>query len=217
MQPALNDVCGRLRGSPMERTTDEKQLATRQTQLAELLDEAVEHHNHVEAARAAVANAQQLALFHAWQAGIRLNKMKALVPHGSWQDWLEVNFCNARGISYQTAVLYMKIDKENAELRDVEANLQRVRDLKFDTIRKYAYGFIPEKSKPNEEWDIKFRRPFSFGNIVNEYNRVKYRHISGLQAVDFEEIREETVDLYQFLRWLHGSDPHNPWDARQRR
>jgi hypothetical protein len=67
----------------MERTTDEKQLATRQTQLAELLDEAVEHHNHVEAARAAVANAQQLALFHAWQAGIRLNKMKALVPHGS--------------------------------------------------------------------------------------------------------------------------------------
>ena len=134
----------------MQENVNEKALAIRKTELTNLLTEAVEHHHHAEAARAAVANAQQLALFHAWQAGIRLNKMKALVGHGSWRDWLEGNFCNPRGISYQTAALYMKIDKENAELRNLDANIQRVRDLKFDTIGKYAYRFIPEKAQPNE-------------------------------------------------------------------
>ena len=197
----------------MQKNIDEKSLAVRKTELENLLTEAVEHHNHVEAARAAVANAQQLALFHAWQAGIRLNKMKALIGHGSWRDWLDANFCNPRGISYQTAVLYMKIDKENAELRNVDANIQRVRDLKFDTIRKYAYRFIPRKAQPNKEGDIKFPRFVSFLNITNEYNRLKYRHVNGLEGVDFQLAKKDTVELYQFLRWLHGDTSRNPWEA----
>jgi hypothetical protein len=201
----------------MEKNSGERSLAARKTELIDLLNEAVEHHNHVEAARAAVANAQQLALFHAWQAGIRLNKMKALIGHGSWRRWLEGNFCNARGISYQTAVLYMKIDKDNAELRNVDANIQRVRDLKFDTIRKYAYRFIPEKVQPDRPGNIKFPRLVSFTNITNEYNRLKYRHVSGLQGVDFGMAKDETAELYQFLRWLHGDDSRNPWEASHSR
>src|SRR5215469_3144074 len=201
----------------MQENSDEKSLAIRKDELTNLLNEAAEHHNHVEAARAAVANAQQLALFHAWQAGIRLNRMKALVGHGNWKDWLESEFCNPRGISYQTAVLYMKIDKENAELRDADANIQRVRDLKFDTIRKYAYGFIPEKEQIIHEGNIKFPRLVSFLNIVNEYNRLKNRHVDGLEGVDFQEAKEETVELYQFLRWLHGDDSHNPWGTSRSR
>lgn len=201
----------------MQKNIDEKSLAVRKTELIDLLNEAVEHHNHVEAARAAVANAQQLALFHAWQAGIRLNKMKTLIGHGGWRDWLEGNFCKPRGISYQTAVLYMKIDKENAELRNVDANIQRVRDLKFDTIRKYAYALIPEKAQPSNEENIKFPRFVSFLNIVNEYKRLKFRHISGLERVDFDEAKGETMELYQFLRWLHNDTSHNPWgDSRSR-
>jgi hypothetical protein len=38
----------------------------------------------------------------------------------------------------------------------------------------------------------------------DEYARLKQRHVEGLQAVDFEEAREETGELYCFLRWLHG-------------
>jgi hypothetical protein len=201
----------------MQENTEEKSLAIRKTELENLVTEAVEHHNHVEAARAAVANAQQLALFHAWQAGIRLNKMKALIGHGSWRDWLAGNFCSPRAISYQTAVLYMKIDKENAELRNVDANIQRVRDLKFDTIRKYAYRFIPEKAQPNREGNIKFPRLVHFLNIVNEYHRLKYRHVNGLQGVNFEEAKRQTVELYQFLRWLHGDDSRNPWETSRSR
>jgi hypothetical protein len=201
----------------MQENTEEKSLAIRKTELENLVTEAVEHHNHVEAARAAVANAQQLALFHAWQAGIRLNKMKALIGHGSWRDWLAGNFCSPRAISYQTAVLYMKIDKENAELRNVDANIQRVRDLKFDTIRKYAYRFIPEKAQPNRKGNIKFPRLVHFLNIVNEYHRLKYRHVNGLEGVNFQEVKQQTVELYQFLRWLHGDDSRNPWETSRSR
>ena len=201
----------------MQENVNEKPLAVRRTELKNLLNEAVEHHNRVEAARAAVANAQQLALFHAWQAGIRLNNMKRLVGHGNWQNWCETNFCHPRGISYQTAVLYMEIDKENAELRNVDANIQCVRDLKFDTIRKYAYGFIPEKAQPNKEGAIKFPRLVSVGNIVNEYNRLKYRHVNGLEGIDFQLAKKDTVELYQFLRWLHGDTSRNPWEAEHPR
>ena len=201
----------------MQKSTGEKELAVRRDEVTDLLKEAIEHHDHAEAARAAVTNAQQLALFHAWQAGIRLNKMKALIGYGSWRDWLEANFCNPRGVSYQTAVLYMKIDKANPELRNVDANIQRVRDLKFDSIRKYAYGFIPEKVYPQHEGNVKFPRLISFLNIANEYNRLKYRYTSGLEHLDLEEAREETGELYQFLRWLHGEDSHNPWKARPAR
>ena len=102
----------------MQKDTKEKSLAVRKADLENLLTEAVEHHNYVETARSAVANAQQLALFHAWQAGIRLNEMKKLVGHGNWQSWFEINFCKPFGVSDRTARLYMKIDTDNAHLRN---------------------------------------------------------------------------------------------------
>jgi hypothetical protein len=186
-----------------------KELAIRD-ELRALVKETGDHHKHCEAARAAVANAQQLAMFHAWQAGIRLNRMKALIGHGNWQEWVAAN---VRGISERTVRLYCKIDNDNPELRDVKPNRQRVADLKFDTIRKYAIGFVPEKEQPQHAGNAKFPRLVSFLNIANEYARLKQRHIDGLQRIDFDEAREETIELYQFLRWLHGDARANPWKS----
>jgi hypothetical protein len=116
----------------------------------------------------------------------------------------------------------MKIDSDNADLREEaktqrvaprEADFQLLTKLKFDTIRKYAFSFIPEKHDPYKGKDIKFDRLCSFLSIVNEYNRLKYRHVCGLQAVDFAETREEAVELYQFLQWLYGDSASNPWDS----
>lgn len=184
-----------------------KELAIRD-ELRNLLKETIDHHRLCDAARAAVENAQQLAMFHAWQAGIRLNKIKALVGRGNWLPWVAAN---VRGISERTVEIYLKIDNDNPELRNVKPNPQRVADLKFDTIRKYAIGFVPEKEQPDHEGNIKFRRLVSFLNIVNEYALLRQRHVDGLQLVDFKEAREETADLYQFLRWLHGAARANPW------
>ncbi len=189
-----------------------KELAIRKNEMAGLLKETLEHHKLCEAARGDAEEKKKSAMFHAWQAGIRLNKMKSLVGHGNWQDWLEENFCKPRGVEYRTAALYMKIDNDNLELRDVKKpNVQRVADLKFDTIRKYAIGFVPEKDQPIHKGNIKFSRSINFDNVTNEFDRIEYRHVSGLQLVDFVEVKEGTIRLYNFLKWIHGDADENPW------
>src|SRR5437762_3342197 len=80
-------------------------------------------------------SAQEVVLFQAWQAEIQLNKLKALIGHGNWHDWVEANFCKPRGVEYRAAVLYLKIDKANPQLRDVKKpNVRHVAHLQFDTI-----------------------------------------------------------------------------------
>ena len=201
----------------MQKSADTKMI---RGELADLLREAFKHHEHCEAARSSVMNAQQVALWHGWQAGIRLNRMKEILGAGDWLDWLDLNFCRPRKVSQRTAYIYMKIDSDNAALRDKvklkrvangKPDFQLLRRLKHDTVRKYAIQFVPEKHQPRHDGNEKFPRLVSFINIANEYNRLRYRHTSGLQAVDFDKARHETVELFEFLRWLHGETEANPW------
>jgi Protein of unknown function (DUF3102) len=203
-------------------STQRQATLQKKSQIKDLLKEAIDHHGHCEAARASALSTQRLALWHAWQVGIRLNKMKSLIRRGDWLDWLDLHFCKPLKVSVRTAQVYMKIDTDNIDLRDdaktqrvapIEADFQLLMKLKADTIRKYAFGFIPKKDEPNKHLNIRLPRPYSFDNIINEYNRVRNRHVSGLQVVDFEEIREDTAEFYQFMQWLHGDSPNNPWDS----
>src|SRR5437667_4088564 len=191
----------------MQKSTG-KELAVRKNEWAGLLKETLEHHRECEAARGAVTKSQDLSMFHAWQAGIRLNKIKAIVGRGNWQTWIEENF----SASIDTAQIYMRIDNQNPEQREIKnPKTEHVRFLEFDTIRKYAIGFAPEKDQPVHKGNAKFGRSVSFLNITNEFDRLEYRHTSGLQMVDFEEAREETKRLYLWLRWSHGDSEENPW------
>lgn len=207
----------------MQTTPTKKQtILQKKSEITDLLNGAIEHHGHCETARASVLERQRLALWHAWQVGLRLNSIKALIPRGDWGDWLELNFCNPSKISVRTAQVYMKIDTDNANLRaeaktqrvaPIETDFQLLRKLKFDTIRKYAFGFVPEKDRPNNQRDVRLERLASLGQVLNHYDRLKYRHISGLQLVDFAFVRKETRELYQFLQWVHGDSARSPWDS----
>jgi hypothetical protein len=207
----------------MQKSTDKQLAIAKKGELAQLLKEAVTHHKHCEAARSSVANAQQVAMWHAWQTGLRLNAMKQIVQSGDWLDWLEANFCAQYEISQSTAYLYMKIDNDNVELRpklqrvgNDKPDLKLLGQLKFDTVRKYAIGFVPDKDQPKHAGNVKFPRLASFVNIANEYNKLKYRHMEGLQAVDFNEAKEETRELFEFLRWLHSESEVNPWQLESK-
>jgi len=197
-------------------------VSEKKSELNALLKQAIDHHSQCEGARASALDRQRVALWHAGQVGIRLNEMKVLIPRGDWVDWLDLNFCGPLKISLRTAQLYMKIDSDNADLREqakmqrvapTEADFQLLTRLEFDTIRKYAFTFIPEKHKPFKDFDIKFSRLYSFINIINEYNRIRYRHVCQVHEVDFVDVREETKELYQFLRWVHRDSEQNPWDS----
>ena len=115
-----------------------RELRLRRKNIARLLVSAMKHHRAAESAAKRVEAGKQRALEHAWRCGQALNQIKPLVGHGNWQGWVQLHFCKPRSISYQTAALYMKIDRDNP-------NIQRVGDLKFDSIRQHAFRFIPEK------------------------------------------------------------------------
>ncbi len=183
-----------------ERTEQKQLIAIRTAEIRQLAAEAKQFHAAAEEARAGTEHYAMTAVEKAWQCGKRLNAIKAIVGHGNWLLWLKNNWPE---LTERTAQSYMKIDRDNP-------NALRVADLRFDSIRKYRLSFVPEKAQPNRERDVKFPRLVSFLNIANEYNRLKNRHTSGIEAVDLQEAREETVELYQFLRWMHGDDPRNP-------
>jgi hypothetical protein len=189
-----------------------------------LLNDALACHSQCLISRTLVSNHQQEALWYALLAGYRLLQLKQIVPVGEWTDWLTLNFCSRIQVAPSTAFLYLKIANDNAELlpqlqrTGVSApDPQLLGKLKFDTVRKYAIGFVPAKEQPHEGRDITFPRSATFLNISNEYDRLKYRHINGLQEVDFDEAREETLELYAFLHWLHRPECDAaqpcPWSA----
>jgi hypothetical protein len=190
---------------------------THKSTTAQLRQEIVYHHNQFQSARSSVLSAMQIGLWHKWQCGVRLNRLKPIIGTGNWTLWVEAHL----PFDERTAQRYMKIDNDNPALRSkatemsgTEPDLQILATLASeDTKRKHAIEFVPEKEQPEHKGNAKFGRSVSFLNIANEYARLKQRHRDGLQLVDFEEAREETIELYQFLRWLHGAIDSNPWDA----
>jgi hypothetical protein len=170
-----------------------QELALRKKGIARLLQLAIKHHKAAETAVKQVEANKRRALTHAWRCGRALNKIKPLVGHGNWQGWVELTFCKPHGLSYRTAALYMKIDADNP-------NVQRVADLKFDTIRKYARQFVPEKARIEHPGNEKIPRLTHHLTVLNEFNRLKYRHDAGLQRIDFAEVRRDWRPIYEWLK-----------------
>lgn len=188
--------------------------------LDNLKDEIIYHHNQFESARSSVFSAMQIGLWHKLQCGIRLIKIKAMIGFGNWTLWIESNL----PFTERTAQLYMKIVNDNPELlskaKEFSGNkpdLQILTKLREDTIRKHAISFVPDKHQPIHELppgvtgNPKFPKLVHFGNIANEYSRLKQRHMDGLQEIDFDQTRWLCQELYQFLQWLYGDSKTNPW------
>ncbi|SRR6266404_1973398 len=176
------------------------QLAIRKDEITTLVKEAIDFHERAQASKNSTLDAQQAALFNAWQCGIRLNKIKALVGHGHWNTWLDVHFCKPHGLSDRTARLYMKIDNDNPKLRHGKANRQRVADLAFDTIRKHAYSFVPEKERPKLEERHKIPRLMHHLTVVNEFFKWKRRRDIGLIEANPKEERRDFKPVFEWLR-----------------
>jgi len=188
----------------MQTSTTEQPLSQTK-EIRRLSKEAKQFYTEAEKARGLVENGAMTALEKAWQCGKRLNAIRAIVGHGNWLTWLDNDWPE---LTERTAQLYMKIDRVNPKARHVS-------DLEFDTIRKHRLTFVPDKAEPNKHRDITFPRSVSLANMVNEYNRVKYRHQQGLELIDFDLVREETVEIYHFFQFVHGDRADDPWKVKQ--
>jgi Protein of unknown function (DUF3102) len=136
-----------------------------------------------------------------WQCGKRLNAMKKILGHGHWLPYLKTHLPE---ISQSTAQRYMKIDRDNP-------NAARVQDLKSDSIRKHCLSLAPAKKQIDHPGNVKFPRLVDFANIINEFARIKQRHLDGLEEIDFVQVREDAKELYSLLRWLYSDATGSPW------
>jgi hypothetical protein len=196
-----------------------KEIIVRKSEVKSLLADALCFHDYCEMFRQNAVKYQTTALFFARCAGIRLLQIKPSIPNGDWTTWLELNFCKPRGITGDWARNYMRIANENEKLISRvdykrayvgEVDFELVTLFKFDSQRKYAISFVPEKEQPEHEGNFKFPRLALFANIVNEFERLFNRHVDGLQMIDLDEVREQTKSLYRFLKCVHetpGIDP----------
>jgi hypothetical protein len=109
----------------------------------------------------------ELAIRHAWNAGTICNRAKEIVPHGSFNEWLEAN-AGDRGV--RTLQRWMKLAKTSlVTLLEID-NIKTLKDAYV------AAGVFPEpEPKPEGEGD-KDKPPFSLSfrtvyRLPSEWNR----------------------------------------------
>jgi hypothetical protein len=191
----------------MPTITDAKAIALNtKTQLGELVAQADEQLNEINMHEDQFLRMRDALMLRGWKLGGLLVQMKEIVGHGNWEKWLPASMPKLGGTSgnrLANAKRCMKLFRDNQPVAG---------KVKFtcDSERKFMWRYIPEKQRPQLK-DPRFPRSVSFLNIANEYKRLQHRHVEGIQLVDFEEAREETVELYEFLKWLHGDSPVSPW------
>jgi hypothetical protein len=128
-------------------------------------------------------------LDRAWKFGKKLNELKTVVGHGSWENWRESTFLK---LSKRTACNCMALDRNNP-------NVQNSAHLSADSVRKFRFGYVPVKDRPKLKGDKKFARPSHHGAIVTECNKLMRRVDVGLYK---PEIRELVQDFDPFYQWL---------------
>jgi hypothetical protein len=182
-----------------------KQLAKEGHELFDLMNEA----------EASVYRNVNLANYRAWEFGRFLTRVKHELGHGLYSPWRNATFPNIHERKAQRCQELFANNPSATVLSDLSGRSLKkwISRLNRDSVRKFRLGYVPDKFQPKHAGNIKFPRLVSFLNIVNEYNRLRNRHIAGLQMVDFEEAREETKELFQFLKYLHRESSVNPWES----
>lgn len=163
-------------------------------QLVKELADAKRLHQEAIDARKLIEQADKTELERAWQCGKKLNHLKAQMPHGQWEPWIKSAWPQ---LKKRTRTLYMKIDHDNP-------NVQRVAQLKFDSIRKYAIANVPKKKHPKDKADQSFSKPEHHSTVVNEFARLFQRIDAGQQSVDEDELRKDFRPTYERLQKLYG-------------
>ncbi|HUE41421.1 MAG TPA: hypothetical protein VMO75_05795 [Chthoniobacterales bacterium] len=165
-------------------------------------------------AEASVYRNVNLANYRAWDFGRYLVSAKQQIGHGIFEQWRKTRFPSVHERKARRCQELFSANANRTELSDFSERVLKgwISGLDQNSVRKFRLGYVPDKHQPNKGMDVKLPRLHSFLNIVNEYERLKYRHTNGLQEVDLLEVREECRDLYDFLAWIYGDRKQSPWE-----
>ena len=110
----------------------------------------------------------------AWMLGALLNELKEEIGHGKWLLWLEGNFKElgkGADMREKNAQRCMKFARENPSKARNSSDLAGSPPSTFadESVRKFMWGYIPEKERPELEGNRKLKAGAHYLSFVNHF------------------------------------------------
>jgi len=134
------------------------------------------------------------ALEKAWLFGKVMVAVKNEVGHGNWLIWVAAN---VKQLSERQVRRYLDLALENPTAKTVD-------DLSPDSVRKFRYGFVPEKERPELEGDATLPPANHHLSLLNDWKRLQRRQTIGQLRIDEEEARKDLKPLFEWMCGLYG-------------
>src|SRR6266568_3846005 len=185
----------------MHENTIQKITADRVKQLAKEGQELLGLMNQAEAS---VYRNVNLANYRAWEFGRFLTRAKHELGHGLFIPWRNATFPKIHERKAQRCQELFANNSNATVLSDLSDRLLKkwIGALNRDSVRKFRLGYVPEKFQPEHKGNAKFPRLVSFLNIVNEYERLRNRHINALQ---WSTLKKRATKRKSSISFLSGS------------
>jgi|ERR1041384_79087 hypothetical protein len=130
-----------------------------------------------------------------WRFGKMLNQLKERVPHGDWEQWRDDAFPK---LSRSKAQSCMALDRNNP-------NALNSGHLSAESVRKFRYGYVPAKERPELKGDARFNRPTHHSSVVVECNKLMRRIETGLYKPKLDGLVRDFDPFYQWLTKLRAA------------
>jgi len=120
---------------------------------------------------------RNMILSGAWRVGNILSGLKEDIGHGKWIIWLISHFPELGStdrMREENAARCMKLYKENECIKDGNSRL-----LSIDSVRKFMWGYIPAKDRPQLEGDSDIDPSPHHLTFVNQFSKWDRQRRSG--------------------------------------
>src|SRR5438034_4594262 len=102
-----------------------------------LIAKALSHFERMSEAELLTHSHFRIVLYHAWELGKLLNRLKPMIGHGDWLPWLKNTFPNLHERRAQRCML---IDTLNP-------NATSVSGLRIESVRTLSLSYVPGKER----------------------------------------------------------------------
>jgi DUF3102 family protein len=151
-------------------------------------------------------------LVHAFALGQILTELKEEIGHGNWLMWLPSNFPelgSSDDMRIKNAQRCMNFHRDNTSNSRNSSNLNRrsAADFGNDSVRKFMWGYVPAKERPQLEGDESVSNPPHYLSFVNHlvkwYRQLGLGHIATPPVAQF---RKETETVIRILVEIGGKE-----------
>lgn len=137
-----------------------------------LFAEAREIYAQILDAEGAMLRQRDAILTLALELGRKLGQMKDTVGHGRWLYWLGANWPE---LGERNAQRTMALARDNPKSEDST-------DLSEESVRKFMWGYIPAKERPQLDGNEKLSPVASFESVTNKFSflhrRITQQHLA---------------------------------------